>query len=279
MSAATGVPADGAAGICICTFLPLEPDEIEMVGGILVTSVARTIADLARVIAFEEAVVCTDSALFRSRKGLGHRVGRSELRTALVRAPRRHGTAAAGRVFDFATDLSESVGESRSRVAIRVAGLPPPELQVVLHSAEGRPLGRVDFWWEKWGVVGEFDGRVKYGRLLRPGQSVDRAPVTRCSRRRCARTPCANRAVASCGGRGLIANPPKGWRPQIGGSWSWCPFFEPGSGCGWRVSPAAGVKAGRRPPAGLGLDRGEDGITLGSRERGRAALCRAVCVR
>jgi hypothetical protein len=28
------------------------------------------------------------------------------------------------------------------------------------------------------------------------------------------------------------------------------------------ASPGAGVKAGRRPPAGLGLDPGEDGATL-----------------
>jgi hypothetical protein len=31
--------------------------------------------------------------------------------------------------------------------------------------------------------------------------------------------------------------------------------------------PAAGVKAGRRPPAGLGLDTGEDGGTFLRRER------------
>src|SRR4051812_26362506 len=34
------------------------------------------------------------------------------------------------------------------------------------------------------------------------------------------------------------------------------------------VPPAAGVNAGRRPPAGLGVDPGEDGATLGSRKRG-----------
>ena len=28
----------------------------------------------------------------------------------------------------------------------------------------------IDFAWPKHGVYGEFDGRVKYGRLLKPGQ-------------------------------------------------------------------------------------------------------------
>lgn len=52
------------------------------------------------------------------------------------------------------------------------AGLPLPALQVPQFSVDGRALGRVDFWWEDYEVAGEFDGRVKYGRLLRPGQSA-----------------------------------------------------------------------------------------------------------
>jgi len=35
---------------------------------------------------------------------------------------------------------------------------------------DGVLLGRGDFGWEEQQVVGEFDGRVKYGRCLRPGQ-------------------------------------------------------------------------------------------------------------
>ena len=31
-------------------------------------------------------------------------------------------------------------------------------------------IGRTDFAWPERRTVGEFDGRVKYGRLLRPGQ-------------------------------------------------------------------------------------------------------------
>jgi hypothetical protein len=37
----------------------------------------------------------------------------------------------------------------------------------------GNLVARVDFWWEAAGVVGEFDGMVKYGELLRPGQTVE----------------------------------------------------------------------------------------------------------
>jgi hypothetical protein len=34
----------------------------------------------------------------------------------------------------------------------------------------GALIGRTDFGWPKRRVVGEFDGLVKYGRTLRPGQ-------------------------------------------------------------------------------------------------------------
>lgn len=58
------------------------------------------------------------------------------------------------------------------------------------------------------------------------------------------------------------------WRILVPG-----PFFEPGSGGGLGVPPAAGVNVGRRPPAGLGVDPGEDGATLGSRKRADHAAC------
>lgn len=38
--------------------------------------------------------------------------------------------------------------------------------------ANGRVIARCDFGWEEHRTVGEFDGLVKYGRLLKPGQTV-----------------------------------------------------------------------------------------------------------
>lgn len=89
---------------------------------------------------------------------------------ALRRSVRRPGNPGARRVVAFANGLSESVGESRSRVAIAAAGLPPPVLQWEVCSRSALWLGRVDFAWPQFGTVAEFDGRIKYGRLLRPGQ-------------------------------------------------------------------------------------------------------------
>jgi hypothetical protein len=148
----------------------LDPSEIVMIGGIAVTSLARTVADLARMLPFEQAVVFGDSAMFHRRPD---RVEKADVLAVLDHEPRRPGTRAARRALEFASTLSESVGESRSRVAIAAAGLPPPVLQWEVHAAAtGAFVGRVDMGWPKYRTVGEFDGLVKYGRTLRPGQDI-----------------------------------------------------------------------------------------------------------
>jgi predicted transcriptional regulator of viral defense system len=147
---------------------PLDPAEIVVVSGLPVTSLARTVADLARSVPFEQAVVLADSAMFYKRFD---RIEQTDLAEALERAPRWPGSPAARRVIAFANGLSESVGESRSRVAIAAAGLPLPVLQWDVHAAGTRAfIGRVDFGWPELRTVGEFDGLVKYGRTLQPDQ-------------------------------------------------------------------------------------------------------------
>ena len=77
---------------------------------------------------------------------------------------------AAARAVDFADGRSESVGESRSRVLLHRWGVGPSSLQFEVRGEGGLLVARTDFAWEEHGLLGEFDGRVKYGRLLRPGQ-------------------------------------------------------------------------------------------------------------
>jgi hypothetical protein len=148
----------------------LDPLEIVVIGGIAVTSLARTVADLGRMLSFEKAVVFCDSAMFHARSD---RVEAADVLDVLDHEPRRPGTRAARRMLGFSSGLSESVGESRSRVVIAAAGLPPPALQwEVRAAATGAFIGRVDMGWPQYRTVGEFDGLVKYGRTLRPDQDV-----------------------------------------------------------------------------------------------------------
>ncbi len=142
---------------------PLHAEDVENVDGVLVTSKARSIVDVALTLPFEQAVVVADGALADPLVG-------PALVAAMERAAGRTGIERARRVVAFADGRSGSAGESRSRVAIMRAGLPMPVLQWDVYSAGGLWIGCVDFGWRALRTVGEFDGRIKYGRLLKPGQ-------------------------------------------------------------------------------------------------------------
>lgn len=140
----------------------IEPDEIVDVDGARVTSVARTLADLARTVGFEEAVVIADAALRR------HLVTAAMVAEAVGRSARWPGSPAARRVVAFADPGADSVGESRSRVAMARHGVAPPVLQCPVRDSSGEVLATADFGWREHGWTGEFDGLVKYGRSLGP---------------------------------------------------------------------------------------------------------------
>lgn len=78
----------------------------------------------------------------------------------------------------------ESVGESRTLHLILNAGLPRPELQYVVRDRRGREVARVDFAWPELGVFLEFDGKVKYEKLLRPGQRASDVVIAEKKRER-----------------------------------------------------------------------------------------------
>ncbi len=71
----------------------------------------------------------------------------------------------------FADGRAESVGESRSRFLCYAHGLPAPELQFEVYDERGNLAGITDMAWREHRLLGEFDGKVKYGRLLRQGET------------------------------------------------------------------------------------------------------------
>jgi hypothetical protein len=145
----------------------LREDEITEADGIPVTTVVRTLADLAGTESFERAVAVLDAAFYRSA-ATPTTTGR-----AVDLRPRRQGARAARRAIAFADARAASVGESRSRVLLDRARLPRPVLQWDVSGP--RWVGRSDFGWPELRTVGEFDGKIRYGRLLRPGQEPGHA--------------------------------------------------------------------------------------------------------
>jgi hypothetical protein len=129
--------------------------ETVLVGGIRVPGGARTVVDMARTATFADALAMADHAL---RAGIATGDG---LAQELARADGGRGVRAARRVVAEARAASESVGESLSRARMIELGLPEPSLQHEVRDERG-VVARVDFWWAEHGLVGEFDGRVKY---------------------------------------------------------------------------------------------------------------------
>ncbi|HEY6811398.1 MAG TPA: hypothetical protein VI074_01785 [Propionibacteriaceae bacterium] len=145
---------------------PLRPHEIVMIDNMPVTSLGRTVLDLARTLPMTQAVAAGDRAL-----ALG--LTKAELEAGLLGMERWPGVRAARRVVAFLDIRSESAGESMSRVRLVEEGLPRPDLQREIFGPNGRLIARVDFYWEEQKTVGEFDGKIKYGRLLKPGQRIE----------------------------------------------------------------------------------------------------------
>jgi hypothetical protein len=139
-----------------CTGIPAAT---ERVAGLEVTTLARTVVDLARVAPIPAGVVAADAALRGDPTGRYPAVGR-DLLSDEIGAPGRRGAARARQVVEFADARSGSPGESLSRASMLLAGIPAPLLQFEFSDRFGVIV--VDFWWPEFNLVGEFDGRVKY---------------------------------------------------------------------------------------------------------------------
>jgi hypothetical protein len=124
--------------------------------GLPVTTAARTVVDLAGTLPFAEGVVAADSAL---RQGL---TTSAELWQVAAECGHRRGSKQADRVAKFADGMAESPLESLARVVFHDTGLPAPQLQVPITTADDRFIGRVDFYWRKYKTIAEVDGGLKY---------------------------------------------------------------------------------------------------------------------
>jgi hypothetical protein len=133
----------------------LRAGDVKRWSGLVITTESRTIVDLARESTFEQGVVAAEHAL---NQGL---VTRAELLEVHTSCLDWHGSRNAGRVIQFASEKSESPGESLARVAFEAVGLPGPKQQVKVYDRKGL-IGVVDFLWDEQATIGEFDGRLKY---------------------------------------------------------------------------------------------------------------------
>jgi hypothetical protein len=146
----------------------LPSRHVTVAAGLPVTTVARTVIDLARTMPFRSGVVVADSAL-RDQK-----TSASEFQAVIDDCARWPGISKARQVAAFSHPFAESPFESIARVAFRDGGLPPPVLQAWISGGQGRMIGRVDFLWAEHGTIAETDGAMKYADPDRARQQLRR---------------------------------------------------------------------------------------------------------
>jgi hypothetical protein len=119
-----------------------------------ITTLARTAVDVAReTTRFECALAVCDSAL---RAGLPV----ADLHEVLDKCRSWPGARMACGAVPAADGRAANPGESWSRAVLIRDGVAPLDLQVPVFDDDGL-VGYADFGWD--GVLGEFDGRGKYG--------------------------------------------------------------------------------------------------------------------
>jgi hypothetical protein len=151
------------AGVVHHEGLSLDADLVRVVGH-LVVQPARAALESALLSDVEHGLVVVNS-------GLHQRLFTAEdleAQHALMRSWPSAGHLQL--VTRLADGRAESVAESRSVHLFWAQGLPKPELQYHVYDGRGNLVGITDFAWPELGLLGEFDGKAKYQRYLRPGE-------------------------------------------------------------------------------------------------------------
>lgn len=144
----------------------LERSFCTVVDGIPVTTVARSIVDLARMAGRRTAVTAADAALY------GNLCTVDELEDVLDAVAGRPGVRRAREWLDLCDGRSESPGETWTRLVLGDAGWDTSALQISIYNERGRFIGRADGGYPELGIFWEFDGKTKYGKLLKPGENA-----------------------------------------------------------------------------------------------------------
>lgn len=132
----------------------LPHGDVVRVRGMSATSMARTIADLARALSLTEAVVVADAALHRRKIRL------EQLKSWACANAMRPGIRQLRRVVDLADEAAESPMESRLRMVLVLGGLPRPRAQVPIYDRSGRFVGRPDLYFGDQRLGIEYDGAI-----------------------------------------------------------------------------------------------------------------------
>jgi len=135
--------------------------------GIRVSSPVQLFVELAPILVLVDLIVLGDAMV---KKGL-------TTPAALVshcESSSLRGAKAAVRAARFVRAKVDSPMESRLRMLLVLAGLPEPEINLVIRDVDGEPLRRYDLSWPQVKVIVEYDGRHHVERKEQWESDLDR---------------------------------------------------------------------------------------------------------
>lgn len=141
-------------------------DDVTELGGNLIIVPDRCVVEAASRASQEAALAMFESALHQELFDVDALGARFELMAPWPFMRHLHVP------IRMARRGSESIGESRGKWLCWAFHLPAPKSQFKVYDAHGLLRGTCDWGWPEHRLLGEFDGKVKYGRLLQPGQDV-----------------------------------------------------------------------------------------------------------
>ncbi|HEU5035420.1 MAG TPA: type IV toxin-antitoxin system AbiEi family antitoxin domain-containing protein [Nocardioides sp.] len=144
----------------------LLAEDLTIRDGVPLTNGTRTALDMIAITDVPHALV-TVNGLLHARETTPELLARRA-------AGMQHDpfTADTSIVLDLADSRCESAGESLFVHLCWAHGLAMPVPQFEVRDGRGRLIARVDFAWPERGVYLEFDGKIKYDELLRPGETA-----------------------------------------------------------------------------------------------------------
>jgi len=157
----------------------IAADDIVSIDGMLVTSPARTVVDVARTLGLEASVSIADASLRAAAVSRNVQnderaaAWREELSRQLRSAAGLRGVRNARWVMEFADGRAQLPGESVSRLQFHRLGVRHIDLQVRVAAPNGGNFW-IDFDLLDFDTFGEFDGKTKYtDEALRSHRTIE----------------------------------------------------------------------------------------------------------
>ncbi len=149
----------------------LDSREVLVRNGLRITTPQRTAFDIGRSLSMNRSIPILDA--------LSHATGFkiADVVSLAVARPGSRGIQRLRSALKLVDGGAESPQESRVRLVLVAAGLPPPETQIEFSDEFGMARIRVDMGWREWRVAVEYDGVQHWSDRYQRSWDIDRIAI------------------------------------------------------------------------------------------------------